>query len=133
MTLAIYDAGKVFSATSDKGSDAVSTANAQAGESLTSVNTTSGLCEIDPSSGVNFYTTASGNVLVGIINHTHVASRVKQFSLEVTSSASGTLQVSGGYVFGDSSAVNVPVEIGINHYVIAESSNGTWLYGRVSG
>ena len=133
MALAIYETGRVASATGSQGSDAVSTAYAISGESVVAVSTIGGVCEVDPSAGVNFYTSSSGNVIVGILNHTHVADRVKQFSLEVTSSTTGTLQVSSGYVFGDASAVSVPVEIGINHYVIAESSNGTWLYGRVHG
>lgn len=133
MTLAIYETGRVASASGTQGSDAVISAYAASGESVIAVATIGGLCEIDPATGVNFSTASSGNVIVGILNHAHVANRIKQFSLEVTASSVGTLQVSSGYVFGNSSAVSVPIEIGLNHYVIAESSNGTWMYGRVLG
>lgn len=133
--LAIYSHGdrKVSAAgTPSAASDAV-TAALTSGEQIVTVATVSQICEIDPSQGLNFATSTAGNVIVGIINHAPVAGRCFTLSLEVASSAAATLTVASGSVFGNASAVNVPIAVGTNHYVLTQAGAGPWFYGKVVG
>ena len=133
--LAIYSAaGKKVSAavTPTEASDAV-TAALTSGEQIVTAATVSQICEIDPSQGLNFATSTADNVIVGIINHTPVAGRCFTLSLEVESSTAATLTVASGSVFGNSAAVDVPIDAGTNHYVLTQAGAGPWFYGKVVG
>ena len=135
MQLALFDGGSHRVQAADSTTSAANTLTgviAEAGEATVEVPVLGGVLAIDPGQAGNFYASATGGALtVAIINHIHVAGRVKTFALDITSVGAGTLALSDGSVFGG--GFTQPVSDGLNTFVFSESASGAWQFGKVTG
>ena len=135
MQLALFDSGSHRVQAADSATSAANTLTgviAEAGEATVLVPVIGGVLAIDPGLASNFYASATGGALtVDIINHIHVAGRVKSFALDITSVGAGTLTLAAGTVFGG--GFTQPVSDGLNTFVFSESASGAWQFGKVIG
>ena len=135
MQLALFDGGSHRVQAADSTTSAANTLTgviAEAGEATVEVSALGGVLAIDPGQAGNFYASATGGALtVAIINHIHVAGRVKAFALDITSVGAGTLTLADGSVFGG--GFTQPVSDGLNTFVFSESASGAWQFGKVTG
>ena len=135
MQLALFDGGSHRVQAADSTTSAANTLTgviAEAGEATVEVPVLGGVLAIDTGQAGNFYASATGGALtVAIINHIHVAGRVKTFALDITSVGAGTLTLADGSVFGG--GFTQPVSDGLNTFVFSESASGAWQFGKVTG
>ena len=135
MQLALFDGGSHRVQAADRATSAANTLTgviAEAGEATVEVSALGGVLAIDPGLATNFYASATGGALtVDIINHTHIAGRVKAFALDITSVGAGTLTLADGNVFGG--GFTQPIADGLNTFVVSESASGAWQFGKVIG
>ena len=135
MQLALFDGGSHRVQAADSTTSAANTLTgviAEAGEATVEVPVLGGVLAIDPNQANNFYASATeGTLTVAIINHIHVAGRVKTFALDITSVGAGTLTLADGSVFGG--GFTQPVSDGLNTFVFSESASGAWQFGKVTG
>ena len=135
MQLALFDGGSHRVQAADSPTSAANTLTgviAEAGEATVEVPVLGGVLAIDPGQASNFYASATGGALtVDIINHIHVAGRVKTFALDITSVGDGTLTLADGSVFGG--GYTQTVSDGLNTFVFSESASGAWQFGKVTG